>query len=285
MSIWQAIILGLVQGLTEFIPISSTAHLTLAGKAMGLINPDRPEEWTAFIAVIQLGTLVAVLAYFRRDIIAIIRGFIVTNLAYIKKTDVSEEDRKQSRMGWFVITGTIPIVVIGLGFKDLIEGKLTKNLWVISGSLIVFAIVLAIAEIVAAKQRNMDNIKMSDAVTVGIAQTFALIPGASRSGTTLTGGLLTGLERATAARFSFLLSIPAVTASGLLEFVEVARSQHLNWTAVGVAIAVAAISGYLSIEFLLRYLQRHTSFLFVGYRMVIGLLIIGLLLAGRISAG
>jgi len=285
MSIWQAIILGLVQGLTEFIPISSTAHLTLAGKAMGLIHPERPEEWTAFIAVIQLGTLLAVLAYFRQDIIAIIRGFIITNLATLRKTDVSEQDRKQSRMGWFVIIGTIPIVVIGLGLKDLIEGSLTKNLWVISGSLIVFAILLAIAEILATKKRDMDHIKMGDAVAVGIAQTFALIPGASRSGTTLTGGLLTGLERATAARFSFLLSIPAVTASGLLEFFEVTRSQHLNWTEVGVATAVAAISGYLSIEFLLRYLQKHTSFLFVGYRLLIGLLLIGLLLAGRITPG
>lgn len=285
MSLWQAIILGLVQGLTEFIPISSTAHLTLTGKAMGLIHPERPEEWTAFIAVIQMGTLVAVLAYFRRDIISIIRGFIIANLAAIRKTPVSDNDLKQSRMGWFVIIGTLPIVIIGLAFKDQIEGKLTKNLWVISFSLIVFAILLAIAEIVAARKRTMDDIKLSDSVAVGIAQTFALIPGASRSGTTLTGGLIVGLERATAARFSFLLSMPAVAASGLLEVFEVAKSQHLDWTAVGVATLVAAISGYLSIEFLLRYLQRHTTFLFVGYRLIVGLLIIGLLLAGRISPG
>lgn len=283
MSLWQAILLGLVQGLTEFIPISSTAHLTLAGKAMGLIHPERPEEWTAFIAVIQMGTLIAVLAYFRRDIISIIRGFIIANLAAIRKTPVSDNDLKQSRMGWFVIIGTIPIVIIGLAFKDQIEGKLTKNLWVISISLMLFALLLAIAEIVATRKRNMDDIKLSDSIVVGIAQTFALIPGASRSGTTLTGGLFVGLERATAARFSFLLSMPAIAASGLLEVFEVAKSQHLDWTAVGVATLVAAISGYLSIEFLLRYLQRHTAFLFVGYRLIVGLLIIGLLLAGRIS--
>lgn len=283
MSLLQAILLGLVQGLTEFIPVSSTAHLTLAGKAMGLIHPERPEEWTAFIAVIQMGTLVAVLAYFRRDIIAIVRGFIIANLGAITKKPVKDEDLKQSRMGWFVIIGTIPIVIIGLAFKDQIEGKLTKNLWVISFSLILFAILLAVAEIAATKKRNMDHIKLSDAIVVGIAQTFALIPGASRSGTTLTGGLFVGLERATAARFSFLLSMPAIAASGLLEVFEVARSQSLDWTAVGVATLVAAISGYLSIEFLLRYLQRHTAFLFVGYRLIIGLVIIGLLLAGKIT--
>lgn len=283
MSIWQAIILGLVQGLTEFIPISSTAHLTLTGKAMGLIHPERPEEWTAFIAVVQLGTLFAVFAYFWRDILSIIRGFVIANLAAIRKQSASDEDRRQSQMGWFVIIGTIPIVVVGLAFKDIIEGQLTKNLWVISGSLVAFAIILAIAEIVSKKQRNMDHIKLSDAIAVGIAQTFALIPGASRSGTTLAGGLFTGLQRATAARFSFLLSIPAVTASGLLEVFEVARAQSLDWVSVGVATLVAAISGYLSIEFLLRYLQRHTSFVFVAYRLVVGLLIIGLLLAGRIT--
>lgn len=283
MSLWQAIILGLVQGLTEFIPISSTAHLTLAGKAMGLIHPERPEEWTAFIAVIQMGTLLAVLAYFRQDIISITRGFIVANLAAIRKTSLSDQDLRQSRMGWFVIIGTIPIVVIGLSFKDVIEGRLTKNLWVIAASLIVFAILLAIAETVASRKRNMDHIKMSDAIVIGVAQTFALIPGASRSGTTLAGGLFAGLERATAARFSFLLSIPAVAASGLLEFFEVARAENLNWTAVGVATAVAAVSGYLSIEFLLRYLQRHTSYLFVVYRLIAGFLIIGLLLAGKVT--
>lgn len=284
MSIWQAILLGLIQGLTEFIPISSTAHLTIAGNVMGLINPDRPEEWTAFIAVIQLGTLLAVVAYFRSDIIRIIRGFISANLALIARRQIDDSTKSYNRLGWFIIIGTLPIAVVGLAFKDLIEGSLTKNLWIIAASLIGLAIVLTIAEIVGPQRRDVNNLKLKDALAVGFAQVFALIPGSSRSGTTITGGLFAGLTREAAARFSFLLSIPAIGASGLLELPDALKSVSTDWTALAVATAVSAVSGYLSIAFLLRFLQRHTTYAFVGYRIALGVILILLLVTGRIQS-
>ena len=283
MSIWQAILLGLIQGLTEFIPISSTAHLTIAGNLMGLIKSDRPEEWTAFIAVIQLGTLLAVIAYFWSDIIKIIHGFVSANLALITKRPVPESVKSYNRLGWFVIIGTLPIAVVGLIFKDLIEGSLTKNLWIIAGSLIGLAVVLTVAEIAAPQKRDMTNLRLKDAIVVGLAQVFALIPGSSRSGTTITGGLFSGLTREAAARFSFLLSIPAIGASGLLELPHALKSVSTGWTALAVATAVSAVSGYLSIAFLLRFLQRHTTFAFVGYRVALGIILIALLISGRIQ--
>lgn len=283
MSIWQAILLGLIQGLTEFIPISSTAHLTIAGNVMGLINPDRPEEWTAFIAVIQLGTLLAVVTYFRSDIIRIIRGFISANLALITKRQIDDSTKSYNRLGWFIIIGTLPIAIVGLAFKDLIEGSLTKNLWIIAASLIGLAIVLTIAEIVGPQRRDMSNLNLKDALAVGFAQVFALIPGSSRSGTTITGGLFAGLTREAAARFSFLLSIPAIGASGLLELPDALKSVSTDWTALAVATAVSAVSGYLSIAFLLRFLQRHTTYAFVGYRIALGVILILLLVTGRIQ--
>lgn len=283
MSIWQAILLGLIQGLTEFIPISSTAHLTIAGNVMGLINPDRPEEWTAFIAVIQLGTLLAVVTYFHSDIIRIIRGFISANLALITKRQIDDSTKSYNRLGWFIIIGTLPIAIVGLAFKDLIEGSLTKNLWIIAASLIGLAIVLTIAEIVGPQRRDMSNLNLKDALAVGFAQVFALIPGSSRSGTTITGGLFAGLTREAAARFSFLLSIPAIGASGLLELPDALKSVSTDWTALAVATAVSAVSGYLSIAFLLRFLQRHTTYAFVGYRIALGVILILLLVTGRIQ--
>ena len=284
MSMWQAVLLGLVQGLTEFIPISSTAHLTIAGKLLGVINPERPDEWTAFIAVIQLGTLLAVIIYFRAEIFLITRAFIIANLAFIRGRPIDGETRYQATLGWLVILGTIPVGVVGLLFKDTIEGSLTKNLWVISSSLIGLAIILTIAEIVGRQRRDMKQLTIWDAVAVGCAQAFALIPGSSRSGSTITGGLFMGLTRETAARFSFLLSIPAIAASGLLELPKALESVHTDWGTLAVATLVSAVSGYLSIEFLLKYLQKHSTFVFVGYRIVLGLVIIGLLAAGRISA-
>ncbi len=284
MTIWQAILLGLVQGLTEFIPISSTAHLTLAGKTIGVIDPQHPQQWTAFIAVIQLGTLLAVFIYFWSDIVSIIRGFTLANLALLKKQPVEETHRQQARLGWFIIVGSIPIAIIGLAFKDVIEGRLTKNLWVIAASLIGLALLLAIAELIASQKRDMNTLRLSDALAVGLAQVFALIPGSSRSGTTITGGLFAGIKREAAARFSFLLSVPAIAASGLLEFSEVFRSDDAEWTPIIIASIVAAISGYLSIAFLLRFLQKHTTFLFVIYRIALGVLLIALLMAGRIAA-
>jgi undecaprenyl-diphosphatase len=281
MSILEAIIFGLIQGLTEFIPISSTAHLTLAGKLMGHIK--EPEQWTAFIAVIQLGTLAAVIVYFWADIMKIIAGFVTANLALISRRQASETEKCDAKLGWLIIIGTLPIAIVGLIFKDYIEGALTKDLRIIAASLIGLAILLTVAEVVGKQRRNMSHLTIKDALIVGVAQVLALIPGSSRSGTTITGGLFAGLTRETAARFSFLLSIPAIAASGLLELPKALGSVHTDWTALAVATVVSAISGYLSIAFLLRYLQRHTTYVFVGYRIGLGLLLVALILTGRIT--
>ncbi len=178
-----------------------------------------------------------------------------------------------------IAIGTIPIVIIGLGFKDIIEGSLTKNLYVISFSLIIFAIILAISERVAEHKRDIKELTIKDSLIIGIAQSFALIPGASRSGTTITGGLFVGLKRSDAARFSFLLSIPAVFASGLLELYSALKyidaSMMLNFA---VATAASAVSGYIAIDFLIKYLKKHSTYIFIFYRIALGILIIVLLL-------
>src|SRR4030095_9501937 len=283
MSILEAIILGLIQGLTEFIPVSSTAHLTLAGKWMNLVDPQHPDQWTAFIAVIQIGTLIAVVLYFWSDIIKIIAGFITTNLAKLSRRPADESQKEYATLGWLVIIGTLPIAVVGLLFKHQIEGMLTKDLRIIAGSLIGLAILLTISEITASQRRGLNNLHISDAIIVGAAQVLALIPGSSRSGSTITGGLFAGLKRETAARFSFLLSIPAVAASGLLELPKALHSINSGWTAIAVATVVSGISGYLSIAFLLKYLQRHTTYVFVAYRIALGLVLIWLLISGRVS--
>src|SRR5215216_592433 len=182
MSFLHAILLGLIQGLTEFIPISSTAHLTIAGKLMGEVKND--QQWTAFIAVIQLGTLVAVILYFWSEILKIIHGFVTANLALVRKRPVTASQRDQAWLGWLIIIGSLPIAIFGLLLKRVIEGPLTKDLRVIAASLIGLAIVLTVAEIIGKQQRDMKSVRVSDAIAVGFAQVLALIPGSSRSGTT-----------------------------------------------------------------------------------------------------
>src|SRR5688572_17884918 len=227
MTIIQAIILGIVQGLTEFIPISSTAHLIFASRLAGLYDGVettlKAEQTTATIAVIQLGTLLAVLVYFARDIVNITRAFVGDHLALIRgknRVDGSVRLSPEAWLGWLVIIGSIPVSVVGLLFKKQIEGTFTKNLWIIATMMIVVGLLLALAEWVGKKERTMEHLGLSDALAVGCAQVLALIPGSSRSGSTMMGGLFTGLTRETAARFSFLLSIPAIAASGLLELKE-----------------------------------------------------------------
>ena len=275
MNIFDAVILGIIQGITEFLPISSTGHLTLAGKLLNIVSPEHPEQWTAFIAVIQLGTMAAVLVYFWKDILIIINDFLKENISVRRRF---LEQSLNSKLGWFIIIGTIPVVIIGLAFKHVIEGTLTKNLYVIAGSLIGLAIVLALAEMVAKLKKEIKDLTVKDALIIGFAQCFALIPGSSRSGTTITGGLFIGMNREAAARFSFLLSIPAVLASGLLELYEslafLDSSMILNLI---ISTFVSGISGYLAIDFLLKYLRKNTTFLFVYYRIALGILIIALL--------
>ncbi|MGH9959328.1 MAG: undecaprenyl-diphosphate phosphatase, partial [Pyrinomonadaceae bacterium] len=252
MTLFQAIVLGIVQGLTEFIPVSSTAHLVFASRVIGLYDGVEPalkaEQTTATMAVIQLGTLLAVLVYFAGDIVAISRAFLRDHIALITGKAVERPEAasdslrtidpealpdrraiapnahsrlsREAWLGWLVIIGSIPVSIVGLVFKEQIEGTFTKNLWVIAAMMIVVAILLGIAELVGKRNRSMEDLGIRDALAVGFAQVLALIPGSSRSGSTMMGGLLAGETRETAARFSFLLSIPAIAASGLLELRE-----------------------------------------------------------------
>lgn len=281
MSIFESILLGIIQGLSEFLPISSTGHVTLVGKLLNLVPKDHPESWTAFIAVIQLGTMTAVLVYFAKDIINILRDFFKENLFERKRFSAQSII---SRIGWLVIIGTIPVVIIGLLFEDIIEGSLTKSLYVISFSLIGLALVLAFAEKTSKFKKDMKDITIKDSIIIGIAQALALIPGSSRSGTTITGGLFLGLKRDVAARFSFLLSIPAVFASGLFELVDSLDYLSISMmTNLAIATIVSGISGYLAIDFLLKFLKKHTTFVFIYYRIAIGVFILILLFTNTIQ--
>lgn len=293
MDLIQAIILGIVQGLTEFIPISSTAHLVFASRFTNLYNGNSAQI-TATMAVIQLGTLAAVFVYFAADIWGITSAFVRDHFALLRGrrgmrfsgTDgvrpiwLSEE----AWLGWLIILGSIPIGVVGLLFKDFIEGPGTKNLWFIAIMLIAIAVLLVIAELIGSQRKDIRHLGLSDAVIVGLTQVLALMPGASRSGSTIMGGLLAGQKRETAARFSFLLSIPAITASGLLELrqaIDILPRESFIPLIVG--CLVAAIVGYISIWLLLAFLRRNSTAVFIIYRLVLGIVILVLLWQGVIS--
>jgi undecaprenyl-diphosphatase len=291
MTILQAIFLGLVQGLTEFIPVSSTAHLVFASRLLDLYaGADKTlqaEQTTATIAVVQLGTLLAVLIYFAPDIVNILSAFISDHIALIRGR--TERGRpKFSRdawLGWLVIIGSLPVGTIGLLLKKQIEGPFTKNLWVIATMMIVVGVLMAIAEFVGRRSKHMDELGVGDALAVGSAQVLALIPGSSRSGSTIMAGLFAGQTRETAARFSFLLSIPAVAASGLLELKEAVHKLPAgSYGSLAVATIVSGVVGYASIWFLLRYLRTHSTGVFIVYRVIVGGLILAALSLGYMSA-
>ena len=297
MTLLQAIVLGIVQGLTEFIPISSTAHLVFASRLVGLYDGVdatlKAEQTTATMAVIQLGTLLAVLIYFARDIINITRAFFIDHVAIFsgKKTMTDGGAgffgrlSQDARLGWLVILGSIPIAIVGLVFKEQIEGTFTKNLWVIATMMIVVGLLLAIAEWVGKRERDMDHLGIKDALAVGFAQVLSLIPGSSRSGSTMMGGLFVGQTRETAARFSFLLSIPAIAASGALELKEALHKlPDGSLVPLVVATIVSGAVGYASIWFLLRFLRTHSTGVFIIYRVIVGAAIIFALSGGYISA-
>jgi undecaprenyl-diphosphatase len=292
MTYLQAIILGIVQGLTEFIPISSTAHLVFASRWTDLYNGNA-QQTTATIAVIQLGTLAAVLIYFAGDIWAISTSFIRDHyrLVFGRRRMFSGSDgvrpmwmSDDSWLGWLVIIGSIPIGVLGLLLKDFIEGPGTKNLWIIATMLIVIALFLLLAEAVSSKRKDIKHLGLTDAIVMGFCQVLALMPGASRSGSTIMGGLFAGEKRETAARFSFLLSIPAVAASGLLELRQALKIlTPESFRPLIVATLVAGVIGYASIWFLLAYLKRNSTLVFIIYRLILGSAILILLWRGVIS--
>jgi undecaprenyl-diphosphatase len=293
MTVLQAIILGIVQGLTEFIPISSTAHLVLASRLVGLYagvdSVLRAEQTTATIAVIQLGTLLAVLIYFTRDIVNITRAFVGDHVALLTKSkgekNAGARLSREAWLGWLVIIGSIPVAIVGLLFKRQIEGSFTKNLWVIATMMIVIAVLLALAEAVGKKNRGLTELGIGDALAVGFAQVLALVPGSSRSGSTIMAGLFAGETRETAARFSFLLSMPAIAASGLLELKEAMHKlPEGSFMPLAVATVVSGIVGYASIWFLLRFLRTHSTAVFIVYRLIAGGLILGALVTGYVSA-
>lgn len=290
MTILQAIILGIVQGLTEFIPVSSTAHLIFASRLtelyVGVAETLRAEQTTATIAVIQLGTLLAVFVYFAEDIWRITAAFVRDHwaLATGRVRPGAPKLSDDARLGWLVFVGSLPIGIVGLAFKEQIEGTFTKNLWVIATMMVGIAVLLIVAEYVGKRERTMKELGWRDALAVGLAQVLSLIPGTSRSGSTLMGGLLIGETRETAARFSFLLSIPAISASGLLQLKEaVTKLPAGSALPVIVATVVAGVVGYASIWFLLRFLRTHSTGVFIAYRIIVGVAILALLYVGAIQ--
>jgi undecaprenyl-diphosphatase len=270
----EAIVLGIVQGLTEFLPISSTAHLRIVPAFVGW-----PDPGAAFTAVTQLGTMAAVLLYFRADLWRIARAWLLSlrDRALRGETDV--------RLGWYILLGTIPIAVFGFAFRDQIETG-ARNLYWIGSALIALGLVMAVADHVGTRTREVSDIKAVDGAVIGTAQALALVPGVSRSGATISAGLFRNFDRAAAARYSFLLSVPAVVLSGLLELRKIGGggSGVAGPAATAVATVTAFVVGYVSIAFLLRYLASHSTLLFVIYRVVLGSLVLGLVAGGVISA-
>ena len=271
-----AVILGLVQGLTEFLPISSSAHISIVGQFLGQEDPG-----AAFTAITQLGTELAVLIYFWRDIVRIIRKWCLSLAGRVATND------PDVRMGWLVIIGSIPIGLLGLFFQDQIETSL-RSLWITATMLLVFAIVIMVAERVGTQRRELTELTWKHGIGYGLFQALALVPGVSRSGGTIAGGLFMGYTRKAAARYSFLLAIPAVMASGGLQVVEVvggeAEGSGTAWGPIFAATAIAFVVGYAVIAWFMRYITTHTFTAFMIYRVLLALGLFALLGTGTISA-
>ncbi|HEX7499835.1 MAG TPA: undecaprenyl-diphosphatase UppP [Polyangia bacterium] len=264
MTILQAAVLGLVQGITEFLPISSTAHLRLVPALLGW-----PDGGAAFAAVIQLGTLLAVIGFFLRDLLRMIA-------AAAKPATRTTID---ARMLLYIVAGTVPIGVVGLLARHAIEGPL-RSILVIASSMLVVGIVMGIVEKTARHERPFESFTLRDALIVGMAQSLALVPGTSRSGITLIAAMILGFRRDASARFSFLLSIPAVAAAGVFELPKLLHDREVGATALATGLLVAAVSGYLSVAWLLRFLRTRTTYGFVVYRVILGLALIAAVLGG-----
>jgi len=272
MSWLHAIVLGISQGLTEFLPISSTAHTLIISKLLGW-----PDPGAAFTAVTQIGTELAVVIYFRHDISRILKSWAESLVKSELRTNAD------AKMGWYVIVGTIPIGIAGIAFKSSIETT-ARNLWLVAGALIVMGILLGVADRCAKHNKVEADLKVKNAVLFGFGQALALIPGVSRSGATITTGLAMGFKRDVVARYSFLLAIPAVFASAALTAGDISTDKFVNWPATIVATAVAFIVGYLVIASLMKYLQTRTFMPFVIYRVALGSLLVVLLATGVLSA-
>ncbi|WP_205878521.1 undecaprenyl-diphosphate phosphatase [Mycobacterium camsae] len=275
MSWGQVIVLSVVQGLTEFLPVSSSGHLAIVSRLF-----FSADAGASFTAVSQLGTEAAVLVYFARDIVRILR-------AWFNGLFVKSHRNADYRLGWYVIIGTIPICVLGLLFKEVIRSEV-RNLWVVATAMVVFSAVIALAEYIGRRNRDIEQLNWRDAIVVGSAQCLALVPGVSRSGSTISAGLFLGLERELAARFGFLLAIPAVFASGLFSLPDAFKPVTEGMSATGpqllVSILIAFVIGLAAVTWFLRFLVRHNMFWFVGYRVIAGGAVLILLATGTLAA-
>jgi undecaprenyl-diphosphatase len=273
----QAIVLGVVEGLTEFLPVSSTGHLTIVEKLMHLkVDSDGV---TAFTAIIQVGAIVAVIIYFWRDIVRLVAAFF-------RGLGSAEARRDPSwREALVVIVGTIPIGIVGLALKDVVSGPL-RSLWVVAAALVLWSGVMVWAERAGRQKRGEDSVTVLDGLVVGLVQCVALVPGVSRSGATISAGLLRGLDRVAATRVSFLLSIPALLAAGGLEAVSQAKavSSTVGWGPTGLATLVSLVVGYASIAWLLRLVAGHRITVFVPYRVALGIVVAVLVATGVVTA-
>jgi undecaprenyl-diphosphatase len=277
MPMWKALILGIVEGVTEFLPVSSTGHLTVAEKLLSLKVND--PGVTAYTAIIQVGAIAAAIIYFWRDIVRIVVGLF--------RGLLSAEGRNSAdfRMALYVIAGSIPVAVVGLAAKDLIEGAF-RSLWFVAGALILWSAVMVVAEVRATQARHEDGLRWPDAIVIGVAQCFALVPGVSRSGATISAGLLRGLDRVAATRLSFFLGIPALTAAGGLEAVTRRDdvSASVGWTPTLIGTVVSFIVAYAAIAWLLRFVAHHSIVNFVWYRLALGAAILVALATGALAA-
>jgi undecaprenyl-diphosphatase len=270
----QAVVLGIVQGLTEFLPISSSAHQRIVPALLGWEDPG-----AAFTAVTQLGTEAAVVVFFWRELWRI----ATTWLRSLR--DPRLRSHSEARLGWYLIVATIPIGILGLAFERQIETG-ARNLWLVGTTLIVFALVLGCADRVGRHERSIEQLSVRDGVVIGLAQSLALIPGVSRSGATMSAGLLLGLRRPAAAKFGFLLAIPAVVASGAFQLEGILSGEEGGdepFAYVAVATAISFVVGYAAIAWFLRYLASHSVAVFVGYRIALGTLVLALVAAGAIG--
>jgi undecaprenyl-diphosphatase len=273
-SILESIILGIVEGLTEFLPVSSTGHLTIAEKLLGL--PVDSKAVTAYTAVIQMGAIAAVLVYFWRDI----RDIAAAWLGGL--TQKTKRRTADYRLGWYVIIGSVPVGLVGLLAKDVITGPL-RSLWWVAGALIGWSAVMVLAEHRGSQRRDIDELRLWDAVVIGLAQCISLVPGVSRSGATISAGLLAGLDRVTATRLSFFLSIPALTAAGLYELKDVVGSD-IGIAPTVVGTSVSFVVAYAAVAWLLNFVAGHSIVAFVPYRVALGGILLALLGAGMMTA-
>ncbi|MFF0990731.1 undecaprenyl-diphosphate phosphatase [Kocuria nitroreducens] len=272
----ETIILGLVQGLTEFLPVSSSAHLRIVGELL----PNSADPGAAFTAITQLGTETAVIIYFWRDIVRILKQWTLSLVGRVERSD------PDARMGWLIILGSLPIGVLGLLLEDYIDTEF-RSLWITATMLVVFGVILAVADRVGRQARHLDDLTVKHGVLFGLAQALALIPGVSRSGGTITAGLLMGYTREAAARYAFLLAIPAVFASGLYKLAQsVGQPQAgpYGMTETFVATGIAFVVAYVIIGWFMHYISNRSYTIFVWYRIALGLAIFVLLGLGVISA-